>query len=473
MNKDPDHRSPDQDRQDRCVETMDAMVTPTGALELLSQDEVSRLREADHGELNELFRRCALAVLNCGEETDNATEVFEQYPDFSIEIVRRTRGIRLDVRNAPVCAFVDGRMLNGVRDNLFAVLRDVVFMSSELYGNEQVDTESASGIRNLVFHILRNAGLLHLRTPPRLVVCWGGHSIERKEYVYSKDVGYQLGLRGMDICTGCGPGAMKSPMKGAAIGHAKQRIREGRYVGVTEPGIIAAESPNPIVNRLVVLPDIEKRLEAFVRMGHGIVVFPGGAGTLEEILFLLGVLKDDRNDAIEMPLIFTGPAGSESYFRRIDEFLVTTLGQEIRQHYQIIENDSVSVARQMTKSIASVARNRRKTGDAYYYNWLLRIPLEMKKPFAVSHKSMAAVELRRDLPATQLAINLRRVFSGIVAGNVKDDGIRLVREHGPFEISGDGEIMQAIDKLLKGFIEDGRMKLPGKTYYPCYTIAAN
>jgi len=346
-------------------------------------------------------------------------------------------------------------------------------MSSELYGNEQVDTESASGIRNLVFHILRNAGLLHLRTPPRLVVCWGGHSIERKEYVYSKDVGYQLGLRGMDICTGCGPGAMKSPMKGAAIGHAKQRIREGRYVGVTEPGIIAAESPNPIVNRLVVLPDIEKRLEAFVRMGHGIVVFPGGAGTLEEILFLLGVLKDDRNDAIEMPLIFTGPAGSESYFRRIDEFLVTTLGQEIRQHYQIIENDSVSVARQMTKSIASVARNRRKTGDAYYYNWLLRIPLEMKKPFAVSHKSMAAVELRRDLPATQLAINLRRVFSGIVAGNVKDYGIRLVREHGPFEISGDGEIMQAIDKLLKGFIEDGRMKVPGKTYYPCYTIAAN
>jgi hypothetical protein len=208
-------------------------------------------------------------------------------------------------------------------------------------------------------------------------------------------------------------------------------------------------------------------------MGHGIVVFPGGAGTLEEILFLLGVLKDERNDAIKMPLIFTGPAGSESYFRRIDEFLVTTLGKDIRQHYEIIENDSVSVAQQMSKSIAGVARNRRKTGDAYYYNWLLRIPLEMKKPFAVSHQRMAAVELRSDLPAAQLAVNLRRVFSGIVAGNVKDDGIRLVREHGPFEIRGDKEIMQAIDKLLKGFIQDGRMKLPGKTYYPCYTIASN
>ncbi len=475
MNKNPDHIAQDSNPQDQgfSVETLDASVTPRGMLELLSQDEVSRLREAGRGDLDDLFRRCALAVLNCGEETDDAAEVFEQYPDFGIEIVQRTRGIRLEVRNAPVCAFVDGQMLNGVKDHLFAVLRDIVFMSGKLYGVDQLDTETANGVRNLVFHILRNAGLLHLRMPPRLVVCWGGHSIGSREYDYSKEVGYQLGLRGMDICTGCGPGAMKGPMKGAAVGHAKQRIRNGRYVGVTEPGIIAAESPNPIVNHLVVLPDIEKRLEAFVRMGHGIVVFPGGPGTLEEILFLLGVLSDQRNDDIEMPLIFTGPEGSGSYFTRIDEFLVKTLGEDIRRHYRIIENDSVGVARQMTKAIAGVAGNRRKTGDAYYYNWLLRIPMEMKKPFAVSHQNMEAVELSSDLPAAQLAVNLRRVFSGIVAGNVKDAGIHMVREHGPFKIRGDRKIMQAIDKLLKGFIEDHRMKLPGKAYHPCYTIVAN
>ena len=470
--KKPDQATQESDPQDLGyrVETLDASVTPRGMLELLSQDEVSRLRDAGRGDLDDLFRRCALAVLNCGEETDDAAEVFERYPDFKIDIVQRTRGIRLEVRNAPVCAFVDGRMLNGVKDHLFAVLRDIVFMSSKLYGSDRLDTQSASGIRNLVFHILRNAGLLHLRMPPRLVVCWGGHSIGAREYDYSKEVGYQLGLRGMDICTGCGPGAMKGPMKGAAVGHAKQRMRNGRYVGVTEPGIIAAESPNPIVNHLVVMPDIEKRLEAFVRMGHGIVVFPGGAGTLEEILFLLGVLADKKNDAIDMPLIFTGPAGSGAYFRRIDEFLAKTLGEDIRQHYRIIENDSVEVARQMTRAIADVAANRRKTGDAYYYNWLLRIPMEMKKPFTVSHQSMAAVELRSDLPATQLAVNLRRVFSGIVAGNVKDEGIRMVREHGPFKIRGDREIMQAIDQLLSGFIDDQRMKLPGKVYHPCYTI---
>ncbi|BBI61827.1 hypothetical protein HSBAA_31330 [Vreelandella sulfidaeris] len=96
----------------------------------------------------------------------------------------------------------------------------------------------------------------------------------REEYEYTKDVGYHLGLRDLDICTGCGPGAMKGPMKGANVAHAKQRRKESRYLGISEPGIIAAEAPNPIVNELVVMPDIEKRLEAFVRLGHGIIVFP-------------------------------------------------------------------------------------------------------------------------------------------------------------------------------------------------------
>src|SRR5690606_207494 len=114
-------------------------------------------------------------------------------------------------------------------------------------------------------------------------------------YMYTKEVGYQLGLRGLDICTGCGPGAMKGPMKGATIAHAKQRLRNSRYIGITEPGIIAAESPNPIVNHLVIMPDIEKRLESFVRLGHGIIVFPGGVGTAEESRYLPRLLLREEN----------------------------------------------------------------------------------------------------------------------------------------------------------------------------------
>ncbi len=466
---------------------VDASVSPSGSMELLSQQEVERLRLIGHGQIYELFRRCALAVLNCDDTFDSAEEVYKRYPDFQIEIVQRTRGIKLRLKNAPACAFVDGVIMSGVREHLFAVLRDIVFVSSELYrpadalpASEPANYESirlkpaygedADAIKNLVFDVLRNASLFQPRVLPHLVVCWGGHAISRDEYDYSKAVGYQLGLRGLDICTGCGPGAMKGPMKGATIGHAKQRIRIGRYIGISEPGIIAAESPNPIVNHLIVMPDIEKRLEAFVRVAHGIIVFPGGVGTLEEILFLLGTLMDPANADVCLPVVFTEPAISNGYFRRIDQFLVQTLGEQVRQYYQIIENDPVRVAQVMRKGMNRVSDSRRKSRDAYYYNWLLHIPEEMKSPFEVNHSTMANLKLGKNTPAPELAVNLRRAFSGIVAGNVKDQGVRLVREHGPFVLKGDASVMQAMDALLRDFVDAGRMKLIRESYNPCYTI---
>ncbi len=151
-------------------------------------------------------------------------------------------------------------------------------------------------------------------------------------------MGYELGLRALSVCTGCGPGAMKGPMKGATIGHSKQRIREGRYIGMTEPGIIAAEPPNPIVNQLVIMPDIEKRLEAFVRCAHAIIVFPGGAGTAEEILYLLGILLDPANADQPLPVVFTGPPSAAEYFGQIDHFIGATLGrcraQPLQDHHR-------------------------------------------------------------------------------------------------------------------------------------------
>src|SRR5690606_3692653 len=183
-------------------------------------------------------------------------------------------------------AFVDGEIIRGVAELLFATVRDLAYMAIELGPDGGSDLDSSPGITNAVFGQLRNARLLH-PGDPSLVGCWGGHSISRVACEYAELVGHELGLRGLDVCTGCGPGAMKGPMKGANTAHAKQRQRRPRYIGITEPGIIAAESPNPIVNQLVIMPDIEKRLESFVRLGHGIIVFPGGVGTAEEILYLL------------------------------------------------------------------------------------------------------------------------------------------------------------------------------------------
>ncbi len=83
---------------------------------------------------------------------------------------------------------------------------------------------------------------------------------------------------------------------------------------------------------------------------------------------------------------------------------------------------------------------------------------------------MRSLELHKNQASHELAANLRRVFSGIVAGNVKDEGIRAIEEHGLFEIHGDPEIMKPVDELLTSFVAQSRMKLPGRAYKPCYRI---
>ena len=449
----------------------DVHVGPRGTLELLSQREVEALTStARELQLLELYRRCALAVLNTGNETDDAAAIFEDFSDFTVEVARRTRGLKLIIRNAPASAFVDGRIVEGIREHLFAVLRDIVYIGTEIANQDLFDQSTSAGITDVVFHILKHARILDPDKAPKLVVCWGGHSITRTEYEYTKEVGYQLGLRGLDICTGCGPGAMKGPMKGAAVGHAKQRLHDGRYLGLSEPGIIAAEPPNPMVSHLVVLPDIEKRLEAFLRVAHGIVVFPGGAGTAEEVLYLLGVLLDPANARQELPVIFTGPASSADYFRELDAFLRLALGDEIATRYQIVVGDAGRVGELMGEQIRAVRRQRRRDGDAYYFNWLMEIPLQHQTPFVVDHASVAELRLSRDLPVHELAVELRRAFSAIVTGNVKDHGIRMIKQHGPFDLHSDQSLVDALDELLRQFVVQGRMKLEGASYDPCYRV---
>ncbi|WP_275672784.1 nucleotide 5'-monophosphate nucleosidase PpnN [Marinomonas algicola] len=451
---------------------VNALVAPKGALEMLSQDEIARISEGS-GSLYQLFRRCSLAILNCGSDSDDAQAVMDEFNDFDIRIVQQERGVKLQLINAPGSAFVDGKMIRSVREMLFSVLRDIIFSYHEYNLEKGLDNASSDKITNVVFELLRNANALRRSDDLDLIVCWGGHSIARHEYDYTKKVGHELGLRDLNICTGCGPGAMKGPMKGAAIAHAKQRIKDGVYLGLTEPGIIAAESPNPIVNQLVIMPDIEKRLEAFVRAGHGIIVFPGGAGTAEEILYLLGILLHPKNANIPYPVVFTGPKESAAYFEQIHEFIGDVLGKEAQEKYSIIINDEAAVAKVMKDGMDEVRTYRRLHHDAFYYNWKLHIPEEFQHPFEPTHEKVAALNLNFDQPVHLLAADLRRAFSSIVAGNVKASGVAYIKAHGPFEIHGDKTLLAKLDALLQAFVLQQRMKLPGSTYVPCYKVVTH
>ena len=448
-------------------------ISPLGSMDLLSQLEVDMLKRTASCDLYRLFRNCSLAVLNSGAQTDNSNELLSRFESFDINVLRRERGVKLELVNPPEDAFVDGQIIRALQANLFAVLRDILFVNGQMTNTGRyphLDAKNPVHITNMVFSILRNARALHVGEEPNMIVCWGGHSINEIEYLYARKVGNQLGLRELNICTGCGPGAMEAPMKGAAVGHAQQRYRESRFIGMTEPSIIAAEPPNPLVNELVIMPDIEKRLEAFVRFGHGIIIFPGGVGTAEELLYLLGILMNPENKDQVLPLILTGPKESEDYFRVLDEFIMSTLGETARKHYTIIIDDPAEVARQMKRAMPKVKENRRQTGDFYSFNWSIKIAPDLQLPFEPTHANMAALNLHPDQPPEQLAAALRRAFSGIVAGNVKEVGIAEIEKHGRFKIHGDAKMMQHMDHLLQGFVAQHRMKLPGTAYEPCYEI---
>ncbi len=446
-----------------------AYVRPANSsLNLLSHREIEGVMNSE-SHTYELFRQCALAVLNTDSVEDDAAIIAEYFSDFSIHIIPQSRGIKLEVINAPASAFVDGKMIRGIQEHLFSVLRDIVYTHHKMSVGGRFDFDTADGITDSVFRILRNAGIVKANVQPHLVVCWGGHSIPRQEYDHTKHVGYQLGLRGLGIATGCGIGAMKGPMKGAVVGHGKQQIQDGRYIGITEPGIIASESPNPTVNELVILPDIEKRLEAFVRLAHSIIVFPGGAGTAEEVLYLLGLLMHPDNHSLQIPIIFSASEESAEYFQSLDKFIQFTLGEDATKYYEIIIDHPDIVAQRVQQGVEKVHRHRRNHSESYAYNWQLTIPTEFQQPFDPSHKNMKQLNLHRNQPDYQLAAELRRAFSGIVAGNVKANGIERIKKHGPYLLKGDPELIEALDKLLVSFVEQGRMKLNGE-YKPCYKL---
>jgi predicted Rossmann-fold nucleotide-binding protein len=471
-----------KERHDRPRTVPRFRVTPEGTgLETLSPSEVDALFAESHDAIQPLLRRCALAVLTSGEESDDVKTLARRYSDFALEVVRTAGGIEVELEHAPAQAFVSYehgprgskestyKIIEGARQNIFAVLRDLAFVRSEMQRTGKFDTASPAGITDAVYQILRNAGIFRKTGRHKVVACWGGHAIGPDEYEYTKRVGYQCGLRLMDIITGCGPGAMKGPMKGAAIAHSKQRLADGRYIGLTEPGIIASEAPNAIVDPLVIMPDIEKRLEAFVRLGHGVIVFPGGAGTAEELMYLLGVLAHERNAELPFPLVLTGPAASAPYLEHLDRFVRNTLGERAAARYRIIVDDPIAVAVELNRGLLEVKASREHTGNSYYFNRAIHIPAVFQEPFAPSHAAVAALRVDPADAPHRFAAALRRVFSAVVWGNVKPDGVHAVEDHGPLTIHGEPRVMAAVDELLGAFVDQGRMRLSGE-YTPVYSI---
>ncbi|MFC1520109.1 pyrimidine/purine nucleosidase domain-containing protein, partial [Pseudomonadota bacterium] len=172
-------------------------ISPRGSLDQLSQMEVDRLKQSAKNELYQLLRNCSLAVLASGLKSDNSDALFKRYANFHINVLQRERGLLLELINPPTQAFVDGEIIAGIQEHLFAVLRDIVYIDNKYDNLKHINLTNASHITNVVFDILRNARVISPMIDPNVIVCWGGHSINPIEYQYTREVGYELGLRAL------------------------------------------------------------------------------------------------------------------------------------------------------------------------------------------------------------------------------------------------------------------------------------
>ena len=175
------------------------------------------------------------------------------------------------------------------------------------------------------------------------------------------------------------------------------------------------------------------------------------------------------NQGIHIPVIFAASTSSAGYFKSLDQFIRYSLGDEAAKYYDIIIDQPETVAQKIQAGIEKVHHHRRKHSESYAYNWQLVIPPAFQQPFDPTHANMKKLQLNRNQSSFALAAELRCAFSGIVAGNVKADGIEQIKQHGPYQLMGDKELMQALDSLLVSFVEQGRMKLKGE-YKPCYEL---
>jgi uncharacterized protein (TIGR00730 family) len=116
------------------------------------------------------------------------------------------------------------------------------------------------------------------------------------QYELARRVARRLGERGLAIITGGGPGLMEAANRGA------------REAGARSVGLRIELPFEQGVNRFVDLPlrfeYFFARKVMFVRYACGVVVFPGGFGTLDELFEALTLIQTGRTR--DFPVVLVG-----------------------------------------------------------------------------------------------------------------------------------------------------------------------
>ncbi|THB69694.1 MAG: DUF3412 domain-containing protein [Desulfovibrio sp.] len=393
----------------------------------------------------------------------DAREIRVKFEGMTTEVSKQGRELFLYCRNVPMGCLYDGKQVIWASvEQISAAIRDIIFPPAM-----PQDFSQGVDVSAYVKKFVEHAGFLYRGERGLVVFTWGGHRVNRKEYEFAKQVGYwtALQLPDMENITGCGDGIMKAPFKGAQVAYGKQctleRFGKRDFIGFTEKNILAAEPPNEVVNRFVVFPNIEQRMEAFIRASHRGRAHPGGPGTIEEILTMLALLSDPHNREIPFEFDLVEQPGGE-YFKALQEYLHTCFGNAVDGMYTIFLDPPHKYAQHL-------AETTKKLPMRYLWNDDFRFDPRFQKPFEVTFESMEALDLTRDQEPMDLLINLRRFFSSIVHLSVRDpDMLDSWGDERPL-IRGDKKIVTATNDLVKRLEDQDRIH-PNKKYATPFRI---
>ncbi len=132
------------------------------------------------------------------------------------------------------------------------------------------------------------------------------------DYEQARLLGQLLAQAGYTVATGGYSGVMAAVSQGAAS-------VAGHVIGVTSSRIEAfrPEPPNPWVTEEIKYPTLQARLMHLVTHNQGMIVMPGGIGTLSEFALAWSLLQVGEIDA--RPLVLCGamwPAVLASFVRK-------------------------------------------------------------------------------------------------------------------------------------------------------------
>lgn len=443
--------------------TIPVLIKKLGATEL-TPDLPLRLNqgvEAPENRINEIVG----ALINIHKaDINDARQIRDKFAGMDAEVVHAGDEVRLLLRNVPTDCLYDGKhVIWEAVEQITSAIRDVIFPPKRPPEGVSAKTTSRY-IRTFVEH----TGFLYRGERSLVTFIWGGHRVGFTEYEFAKHTAYwtTLALPDSENITGCGSGIMKAPFKGAQVAYAKQRAFErfGKrdFIGFTEKNILAAEPPNELVNRLLVFPNIEMRMEAFIRASHRGRAHPGGVGTIEEILFMLAVLSDSANEGIHFPFDLVEPPDS-TYFGALVDFLRACFGREMDRHFTVHRESPADYARFFYESSPKLPLR-------YLWNNDFVFDQRLQKPYPVSFASLEALDLTKGQSPFDLLVNLRRFFSSIVHLSVKDpDMVDAWGADRPL-IKGDKKIVAAVDRFVERLEAEDRIH-PNKKYTRPYRTA--